>query len=368
MKTYAVIGMGFGDEGKGKVVSSLCEKHKNEFCIVVRFSGGSQASHKVVYNGIEHIFSNFGSGTLQGVPTLWNKECSFDPLSFMNEYKHLIMQGITPKIFVDSKCPLTTPYELIANRTCERTVSDGTCGMGYGKTIQREEDFYSLLFEDIYFPIVVEQKLENFKKYYKFEISEQAKKDFLNACHYISNDKRVERYFTGLRDYDVVIFEGSQGLMLDQHYGIFPNVTRSNVGTPIIYGGVIPYPNVYYVTRSYLTRHGNGNELMIKNAEFENSYEQNIYNTWQGNFKTGILNMDLLKYALMKDVDKPHSIKNLVINCMDIFEKGKDTHSLIVGGKLIEKLSKEQFVTIFQRELGIYKIFTSGDPHEIIKL
>lgn len=89
----AVIGLGFGDEGKGITTDYLCSKTKNP--LVVRFCGGSQVGHTVVHNGIRHVFSSFGSGTLRGVPTYWSHKCALDPIGMLNELDVLKEKGIT---------------------------------------------------------------------------------------------------------------------------------------------------------------------------------------------------------------------------------------------------------------------------------
>ena len=67
MSTYVVVGLQFGDEGKGLLTNFLCQESPNS--LVVRYSGGQQAGHTVVLDGKQHVFSNFGSGTLNGNPT-----------------------------------------------------------------------------------------------------------------------------------------------------------------------------------------------------------------------------------------------------------------------------------------------------------
>ena len=87
MMKKAVIGLGCGDCGKGITTDYLCSQAKNP--LVVRFSGGQQAGHTVVYNGMRHTFSNFGSGTLRGAPTFWSKYCTMDPIGIKNEHSVL---------------------------------------------------------------------------------------------------------------------------------------------------------------------------------------------------------------------------------------------------------------------------------------
>jgi len=366
MISYAVIGLGFGDEGKGKVVSSLCEKHKDKNCIVVRYSGGSQASHKVIYDGKEHIVSNFGGGVLQGVPTYWSEYCTFNPLSFMDEYRDLILKKIRPLIYIHPKCPITTPYEILANRECKTNISDGTCGHGIGKTFQREEDWFSLLFEDLYYPKVLEQKMKNIGNHYGITLDKEVLDDFLNKCYYIVNNEHVRDYREITMLYDVIIYEGSQGLLLDQHNGLFPHVTRSNVGVTNIFKMRNNLDAVYYVTRSYLTKHGNGNDILMNEAEYINEHEQNKFNEWQGDFKTGVLDLDLIKYAMMKNShDYRAGKKYVVVNCMDIKE---DCYSLYAGGTLFGNMPTGVFLDRIMYAGGFDNFYTSNDANKLVKL
>ena len=87
MKTAIVIDLGFGDSGKGRVVNELVSS--SEKSLVVRFSGGQQAGHKVVEGKREHVFSSFGAGTLKGADTFWSQYCTFYPNSFLGEYEAL---------------------------------------------------------------------------------------------------------------------------------------------------------------------------------------------------------------------------------------------------------------------------------------
>ncbi|HSY75885.1 MAG TPA: adenylosuccinate synthetase, partial [Bacteroidia bacterium] len=68
-KVSIVVGLGYGDESKGSTTAFLCQQGSNP--LVIRYCGGHQAGHTVIYSGKRHVFSNFGSGTLQGAPTYW---------------------------------------------------------------------------------------------------------------------------------------------------------------------------------------------------------------------------------------------------------------------------------------------------------
>src|SRR5271157_842973 len=145
-KSFAVIGLGFGDEGKGLVTDYLCSQLSDP--LVIRYSGGQQAGHTVYFNNIKHIFSNFGSGTLRGAPTYWSKFCTVDPVGIVNELNILLEKGIKPLLYIDDECQITTPFDKIFNQTSTNNLNNGTCGVGFGATIQRVEDHYSLTIGD----------------------------------------------------------------------------------------------------------------------------------------------------------------------------------------------------------------------------
>ncbi len=133
-----VIGLNYGDEGKGLFTDYLSIKFKNS--IVNRYSGGQQAGHTVWKSDkLKHVFSNFGSGTLNNIPTYWMNTCTFDPISFTNELKILQKKGFEPIIYIHPDTPVTTIFDILSNRTDNDNLTDGTCGLGVGKTFQREE-------------------------------------------------------------------------------------------------------------------------------------------------------------------------------------------------------------------------------------
>ncbi len=81
-----VLGSFMGDEGKGQTVHNICAKNP-ENSLVIRFSGGHQVGHTVKYGDLMHTFSNFGSGTLLGVPTYWSEYCTVDPNNQFNDFQ-----------------------------------------------------------------------------------------------------------------------------------------------------------------------------------------------------------------------------------------------------------------------------------------
>lgn len=320
MKSSAVIGCGFGDEGKGKVVSTLCPQFQNP--LVIRYCGGHQAGHHVMLdNGLDHVFSNFGSGTLQGYETYWAKYCTIDPVGILNELDDLINKGIFPKLYIDLDCPVTTPYEKAYNKDADSLTKHGSCGVGVGQTFQREEDHFHLTARDLLFPKVLKIKMDLIIRYYPYgELNIDV---FMQSCADILSCHNIE-IVSGfpLNQYDHYIFEGSQGLLLDQNFGFFPHVTRSNTGTKNIIDMGFD-PEIYLVTRAYQTRHGNGpmtNEGV--GGIRKNPYENNPDTGFQGKFRKSPFDIELLKYAISCD----QGIKryHLVITCLDLIDNAQD--------------------------------------------
>ena len=329
----AVIGLGFGDEGKGVVVDHLCSLSPNS--LVVRFNGGHQAGHSVYgnLNGIltdKHVFSNFGSGSFRGNHTYWSEHCTVDPVGMMRELKDLRHYGWEPFLFVNYDAPVTTPYDIAENMQRERKNQHGSCGVGFGTTVEREEKHCCLHFIDLYYDSILLPKMDNIRKFYSLDLDVGY---FYDAIEEMRKQKNISAmlfppYFIPK------IYEGAQGLLLDQNFGFFPNVTRSNCGTKNI-----PDPEsveYYLVTRCYQTRHGNG---YMSNEEskhiWADPWETNQMHEWQGAFRKGILDMDLINMAIQSDriLRKKSTIKHIVITCVDHV---MPSHRIMIDGELYD--------------------------------
>jgi len=368
MKHVAVVGCGFGDEGKGKIVSYLSTYSSKN--LIIRFCGGQQAGHHVVLkNGIDHVFSNFGSGTLHGCDTYWSKFCTVDPVGIINELT--VLEGkihTIPKLIIDDKCPITTPYEKIYNRILDFKTEHGSCGVGVGQTIQREEDHYSLTAFDLLHSSILKIKLNCIRKYYenkRITIDNTIHNDFIYICEHlleIDNIKIVNNFLNNDNKftYDNYIYEGSQGLLLDQNFGFFPHVTRANTGTKNILE-LTESPEIILVTRAYQTRHGNGpmtNEH-IPNDIKNNPYEENFDTGIQGEFRKTILDLDLIKYAINKDgYIKNHNFI-LAITCLDLL----NSYTLTYNGNILNFGNENDFIEKIKEVTGCKEILISRTPY-----
>lgn len=333
MGAQIVVGLGFGDEGKGITTDYLCSQASD--AIVIRFSGGQQCGHTVVLNGRKHIHSSFGSGTLRGVPSYFGEHTTIYPLTLYNEEMELRRKGIKPSLTIHPLAALTTPYDVAVNRISERKKGHGSCGLGIAATMKRNiESPYKLYAVDLLHPEILKQKMKNLKSWYldRYLPYGDDRKAFLEECRLWEDDyfRAIEKTTFNIQNYSYLlnygdwIFEGSQGIMLDASHGIFPNVTYANT-TSRNAVELCKYYNrgyeIYYVTRCYQTRHGAGwmsNEGGIKLVN--NEEEINVHNEWQKDFRVGEIDYKLLNQALKVDSiysDKmPHTV-NLVVTCLD---------------------------------------------------
>jgi len=369
-RPIAVIDIGFGDNAKGLVTSTLASTYNKANSIVARFSGGVQAAHRVCIESppFDHVFSSICSGVAYGIDSYWSKYCPVHIPTLVFEYTKVVSKLKHSNFFcyIDGKSPVTTSLDININKCDPMDLSHGTCGWGVGTTIAREEKFVSLLFEDIFNETVCKLKLELIYDHYDYEYFVNnnvilSKEAFIeNEMMYINNLKdisNIKMVYKIPSKYKNIIFEGSQGLLLDQHYGFFPHVTRTNTGTTNILE--MGYkPELYLVTRAYQTRHGNGpmTNLDITPKDYVNLPENecNVNNKYQGEFRTSILDLDLLKYSINKDdyIRKYKDKATLIITCLDHLK----TYKYTLNGKTHVVDDKEDFIREIRYHLKIWNV------------
>ncbi|MBF4517237.1 adenylosuccinate synthetase [Flavobacterium sp. ANB] len=360
MKTaQIVIGLGFGDEGKGITTDFLAKQ--NPESIVIRFSGGQQAAHTVMIDDKKHVHSSFASGALRGLPSYYSEHCTIHPVFLFNEQEELKEKGGNIELHIHPLAKVTTPFDVWQNRNNVRNLDHGTCGKGVGATMKRNEGPYKLFAIDLIAPRqMLLEKLEKIAYYYGFlnesEIDEEVNHylEVIDKMQWNIND------YSFLEKYPNLIFEGSQGVLLDMDHGVFPNVTYANTTSKnafeICKKLEITAIEMYYVTRSYSTRHGSGwmsneRELKLKNNEEETC----VYNDFQREFRTGDLDYNLLNYSLKLDAAYSLNAKrNLVVTCMDQieidyeFEKLTTEFTEIYGSFSPDSKDFKQITSLFQ--------------------
>lgn len=391
-----VIGAAFGDEGKGLTTHYLASRYGRE-AIVVRFNGGAQAGHTVVNNSSQrHIFKHIGSGTFAGATSYLSHFFVSNPILFLEEINNLHALGLKPNVYIDPASIVTTPYDMMINQIIEEFRGGrrhGSCGVGFSETIERNlNSTYSLKIADLENPNKLTHILQSIRKEwlpYRLNIlkvnriSEQwqniikSEEIFQFFLHQLSIF--LELITVSNLDLSTInkplIFEGAQGLMLDQERGWFPHVTRSYTGLKnvlaLIKGIDNPKLNVNYVTRCYLTRHGAGPlPFEIEDLPYKNVNDQtNLTNTYQGALRYAWFNLTLLKSFIQKDHQKLNSSitinPHLVITCLD---QADDQITFVENNKIF-KVSQQQFLDKTATTIGISSMFCSyGSTINSLKL
>lgn len=330
MKAKVVVGLGWGDEGKGITTDYLTSKLPDS--IVVRYCGGHQAGHTVVKDDIRHVFTSYGSGTLRGAETYISEHCCFYP-PFMKREHDVLLDKLwkSPKLTIHPLAKLTTPFDIAFNRILERRNNHGSVGVGIGATMSRNQGPHKLHAVDTTNLRILNQKMGKIQDYYTSQLIGSEHKEFREIADFelrffLDSIEDLDVYITSyeyLRNFQYIIFEGAQGILLDMDFGIYPNVTFANTTSrnaiEICNKLGITNIDIYYVTRCYLTRHGNGFIPNNKSIELiDNEHETNVFNEWQGEFKIHELDYELLQYAISCDNAYSYdSDKHLVMTCLD---------------------------------------------------
>lgn len=359
----ALIGGAYGDEAKGLVVDVLTAKAERHG-VVVRSNGGAQAGHSVATrDGRRHTFHHVGSGALAGASTHLSAHFVLHPMFLLEEREHVLDLGGCVDITCDPRALVTTPFDILINQAVEvaRGVNrHGSCGMGFGETIERNLrpefaiPFHGLLRPDLrdrLIAIRTEWVPLRLKALGVEAIDEQTRA-------IIEDDRVVDRFIADCNDFLAVvrfmpdrrirelgnvIFEGAQGLQLDQDYGAFPFVTRSNCGLrnmiAIAKEAGIGAIEVVYVTRAYTTRHGAGplaHERVLDNFRIIDPTNQP--NDWQGSIRHADLDVDDLAGAIRHDLTYAANTGitvtgRIAVSCLDqaidmicIFKDGVEAH------------------------------------------
>jgi len=321
-KVSVVIGANWGDEGKGLVTDRLCCEYSSSGSVLnVLTNGGCQRGHTVMHNDKRTVFSHLGSGFFYA-DSYFSEFYMVNPMIFCKEYDKFLSDNLNEpsvtfrRVFVDPDCVITTPYDMLVNRMIVNRKSEtNSCGYGIWETKVRTEQMPALNFCKWRFLVLLdrEELLEIILKIRTYSLDRlasygvkmtDAEKDLFFSDillnNYVDDCMRMMKittvapfnYLFGM--YDYVVFENAQGLLLDMD--INPEGTPSNTG--------MKYVNIildklgtkdfsvtpYYVTRSYLTKHGSGDfreECMKKEINPDMVDLTNVPNDYQGILRYG---------------------------------------------------------------------------------
>jgi len=356
-KAFVVTGLGYGDEGKGTTTHWLSSRYKAH--TVIR-TGGPQALHRVVYeNGKEHAFSQFGSGTFRGAATHLSKHMVIDPHAILKEGEVLAyergIRGVFEWLTIHEDALVITPFQAIACRLRELMRGEnrhGSVGIGVGETVLDAEvpGDGAIRAKDLDKPYLREKlqaiqrrKLAEFEELadraslipadmrerVRSEIAELTDPDTVQWAveRFTELAKRVRIVDTDyvarqiLGPEGTVIFEGSQGVLLDRWHGFHPYTTKVRTVPEIAlslldecgYDGEV---KSFGVLRAYHTRHGAGPFVSESPALTKKLPDlMNKTHPWQGDFRIGHFDAVAARYAI--EASGKESIDGLIVTCLD---------------------------------------------------
>ncbi len=383
-RAFAVIGAGFGDEGKGLITDFLARQVKDP--LVCRFNGGAQAGHTVVDGERRHIFGHVAAGTLAGAGTYLARNFIVNPLMAERELRELQRKGRSVSyLLAHPEAQVTTIYDMAVNTLVElsRGVNrHGSCGMGINETVTRGEKFSRLNVGTVEhasrgtLTAALRDIVERWVPHRLEELglaSADVKAAQRTAQHIeVLLDDNYGHHAEALRHATVgaissyvpltdevsVILEGAQGLRLDEFLGEFPHVTRSVTGLPYAWAAAeelsVDDIQPIYVTRCYTTRHGAGH--LPHEGEFITDKEltdtTNVVNPWQGRLRYAPLDVDALKSFILRDVERSRRTRPpmLAVTCLDQLGNGVN---VIVNGQPRTVHIEKDLVPLLEREVGL---------------
>jgi adenylosuccinate synthase len=334
-RAVAVVDLGFGDAGKGLITDYLVRRLGAR--MVVRFNGGAQAGHNVVApDGRHHTFSQFGSGTfVPGVRTHLARFVVVHPTALLVEAQRLAEVGVTdalPRLTVSDQAKVVTPFHQAAGRLRELARDSGrhgSCGVGVGEVMRdasaRADE--ALKVEHLADRASLRARLARAQEWVRAGVAEQLREARSSSRLSVQQEARI------LDDPDVVdawmdaaapfvaqasvasdtilrqalessvVFEGAQGVLLDESFGFHPfttwsNCTFGNVDELLRGLGRDVRAMRLGVVRTYAHRHGPG-PLPTESTELTSELHEahNADGPWQGPFRAGWTDLVLARYA-----------------------------------------------------------------------
>lgn len=357
MKIDILLGLQWGDEGKGKVVDVLTPHYD----VIARFQGGSNAGHSLEFNGVKHVLHLIPSGIFhKDKINIIGNGVVIDPLGFQNEIQNLISLGLTPtdNLFISRKAHLILPTHLLLDKFLEEKkgklkIGSTLKGIGpaytdkSGRNGLRVGDLSSPDFDKKYADLIASHKELLLK--YGFDFSDtlpELETNWLNSLNTIKKFKFIDSEYL-INEYldnkKTVLAEGAQGTLLDVDFGAYPFVTSSNTIAAGAFTGLGIAParvgNVIGIVKAYCTRVGSGpfpTELFDSLGEKlrKNGFE--FGSTTGRPRRCGWLDLVALKYAIMLN-----GITEIVLTKADVlsdFESINICTGYKIDGKIVQKV------------------------------
>ena len=363
MKLDVVLGLQWGDEGKGKIVDVLA----NDYPVVARFQGGPNAGHSIHFEGKKFVLHTIPSGVFRdGSVNFIGNGVVIDPIIFKEECLAIEAMGVPvrERVVIADRAHLILPTHRIIDAASEAAKGKGKIGStlkGIGPTYMDKTGRNGLRVGDILTPNFKErfQYLKNkhiiYLKQYDFEYdASENEQKWLDAIEYMKQFEivdgayRVNGYLSGGKS---VLAEGAQGTLLDVDFGSYPFVTSSSTACAGACTGLGVSPHcigrVYGVFKAYCTRVGSGpfpTELFDETGEELRQKGFEFGATTGRPRRTGWLDLPALKYAIM--VDGVDELIMMKADVLDGFDTIKVAVAYEVGGKKTEEIPYDVFAEV----------------------
>ena len=353
MTLDVVLGLQWGDEGKGKIVDVLAGRYP----AVARFQGGPNAGHSLHFDGHNFVVRSIPSGIFrEGSTNIIGSGVVLDPVTFREECGNVAKMGIDAKerIHISKKAHLILPTHKLLDAAYEAAAGKGKIGStlkGIGPTYTDKISRHGLRVGDILAPDFRERfarlKARHLQllKDLDFECDPDANEaEWLSAAEFLKEFDLIDcEYFVNeWLDEKPMLAEGAQGSLLDIDYGSYPFVTSSNttIGGVCTGLGVAPsrVGHVYGIFKAYCTRVGSGpfpTELFDETGERIRQIGHEFGAVTGRPRRTGWLDLVALKYTGM--IDGVTDLIMMKSDCLDTFETIKVCTSYIVDGKETDK-------------------------------
>lgn len=284
MKSTIVVGLQWGDEGKGKIIDAMA----SGFDYVVRWNGGNNAGHTVVVDGVKFPLSLVPSGVLQRKKLLIAQGAVINPRVLLEEIARLKASGYLVNLTIDPRCHIVMPYHQLmdrANELWKGKHATGSLHLGIGYCYEDRNNRHGIRLEDLVRPVALTEKVKRFLPLKK-AIIERAygMKTNLRAAtilkEYIPYGRKLQAYMGDVStlvsknvNAKPFLFEQAHGSMLDPVFGTYPYTVAPPTLASAVFTSVgfaaqaLP---VVGVVKAYTTRVGNGpfpTELLDKTGE-----------------------------------------------------------------------------------------------------
>ena len=351
MQVDVLLGLQWGDEGKGKIVDFLAPNYS----VIARFQGGPNAGHTLEFNGNKHVLHQIPSGIFRkNKENIIGNGVVLDPVIFMKEVKNIYNKfdiDLKDCLIISNKAQLISPIHRLLDKLLENSKGDKKIGStlkGIGPTYQDKIGRHGLRVGDVLSEFFI-NKYKDQKSTHDYFLKGNYPNDFIEkenlffkAVDFLKEFNITDTEYVvnnHIKKNNKVLAEGAQGTLLDIDFGSYPFVTSSNTTTAgaCIGLGVSPKKigNVFGVFKAYCTRVGAGpfpTELFDQVGKNIGINGNEFGSTTGRSRRCGWLDLPALKYSVMLNgVTDLYMMKSDVLSdfktvniCIGYIYKGKD--------------------------------------------